>query len=83
MRSSMHGRETTQVEEDRGMRMYRDQGVPEYWVVDLDARAIERSTPGDTPVEVATDSLEWHPTGAAEPLIIDLKRYYFAAVLDD
>jgi Uma2 family endonuclease len=61
--------------------MYRDQGVPEYWVIDLDARTIERSTPVDDRVEVAADSLEWRPRGSSAPLIIDLKRY-FADVLD-
>jgi Uma2 family endonuclease len=62
--------------------MYRDQGVAEYWVVDLDARAVERSTPADARVEVATESLVWHPAGATAPLIIDLKRY-FADILDE
>jgi Uma2 family endonuclease len=27
--------------------MFRDEGVAEYWIVDLDARTIERSTPAD------------------------------------
>jgi Uma2 family endonuclease len=61
--------------------MYRDQGVPEYWVIDLDARAVERSTPLDSAVDVEKDSLTWHPVGAPAPLIIDLRRY-FADVLD-
>jgi len=61
--------------------MYRDQGVAEYWVVDLDARTFERSTPADTRVAIAADSIEWYPVGASAPLIIDLPRY-FADVLD-
>jgi hypothetical protein len=50
--------------------------------VDLDARAVERSTPADSRVEVIADSLKWHPAGASSPLVLDLERY-FAEVLDD
>jgi Uma2 family endonuclease len=56
--------------------MYRDQGVGEYWVVDLDARVIEVSTPATDGVEVLADSLEWRPRNAPAPLVIDLKRYF-------
>jgi Uma2 family endonuclease len=61
--------------------LYRDQRVDEYWLVDLDARAVERSTPGRTTVEVLADELAWHPIAAISPLIIDLSQY-FAGVLD-
>ena len=62
--------------------LYRDEGVNEYWVIDLDARAVERSTPNDSNVDTATETLSWHPNGATSALVIDLKRY-FANVLDD
>jgi Uma2 family endonuclease len=61
--------------------LYRDEGVDEYWVVDLETRRFERSTPADMAVAVEADTLRWHPAGAAA-LEIDLKRY-FAEVLDD
>jgi Uma2 family endonuclease len=61
--------------------LFRDEGVDEYWVVDLDARTIERSTPTDPRVEVLADELTWRPAGAASSLVIDLNAY-FAAVLD-
>lgn len=60
--------------------LYRDEGVDEYWLIDLDARVFERSTPVDARVESATETLSWLPTGAAAPLTIDLKQY-FAEVL--
>jgi Uma2 family endonuclease len=62
--------------------MYRDQGVAEYWVVDLAARTFEVSTPATKGIDVASDSLNWWPRNVAAPLIIDVKRY-FADVLDD
>lgn len=61
--------------------LYRDVGVPEYWIVDLDARTIERSTPADARPEILVDKLEWLPEGATAPLAVDLDRY-FASVLD-
>jgi Uma2 family endonuclease len=61
--------------------LFRDEGVDEYWIVDLDARTIERSTPIDPRVEVLSERLEWLPEGAASPLGIDIVDY-FARVLD-
>ncbi len=60
--------------------LFREEGVAEYWVVDLDARAVERSTPADPRVEIIADRLEWSVAGASTALVIDLPRY-FAEVL--
>jgi Uma2 family endonuclease len=62
--------------------LYRDERVDEYWVVDLEARRFERSTPADTTVELAAATLRWRPAGAGDALNLDVKRY-FAEVLDD
>ena len=51
---------------------YLDAGVPEYWIVDLDARMIERWIPTRETPEVIRNSLEWKPEGAETPLIVDL-----------
>lgn len=61
--------------------VYREEGVEVYWVIDLDARTLERSVPSDPRVKVFADRIDWHPTGAAQPLIIDLEEY-FCRVLD-
>lgn len=62
-------------------KIYQDEGVPEYWIVDLDARVVERWRPDDERPEILTDALVWRPRANIEPLTIDLEEY-FAAVLD-
>lgn len=51
---------------------YMDAGVPEYWVVDVDARIVERWTPGRETPTVFRETLEWRPEGATTSLITDL-----------
>jgi len=48
---------------DRGAkrRIYERAGVAEYWIVDLDARLVERWRPGDERPEVVSDNLVWEP----------------------
>jgi Uma2 family endonuclease len=58
-----------------------DEGVPEYWIVDLDARAFERWRPADERPEILVEALVWQPRVELEPLVSDLQEY-FAAVLD-
>jgi len=59
---------------DRGLkrRIYQRVGVPEYWIVDLDARMVERWRPEDKRPEIADRQLAWQPDPGAEPLTIDL-----------
>ena len=50
--------------------------VPEYWIVDLDARLVERWRPGDERPEILTELLEWHPEGAAESFRLELPGFF-------
>lgn len=62
---------------DRGAkrRIYQRAGVAEYWIVDLDARLIERWRPADERPEIADGILEWTlPGGAAGAL--DVRRFF-------
>lgn len=52
--------------------------VPEYWVVDLSRRLVERWRPGDRHAEVLTSVLVWHPPGPNEPLTIDVASLFVA-----
>ena len=63
-------------------RRYQRAGVPEYWIVDVDARLIERWRPGDERPELLTDELTWQLREGVEPLAIDLGAY-FRMVLDE
>ena len=53
-------------------RRFQRAGVPEYWIVDLDNRRIERWRSMDLQAEILTETLSWHPEGTSEPLVIDL-----------
>jgi Uma2 family endonuclease len=63
-------------------RLYQRAGVGEYWIVDLDARLVERWRPADARPELLTETLDWRPEGSAEPLSVDLP-HFFADVLGD
>jgi hypothetical protein len=61
--------------------IHQSQDVPGYWIVDLDARLIERWHPEDTRPEMLTSAITWQPRENLAPLSIDLVRF-FADVLD-
>jgi len=63
---------------DRGRKraLYKDKGVPQYWIVDADERTVERWRVDDSPVEMLTESLQWQPDPDAPPLVIDLRGYF-------
>jgi Uma2 family endonuclease len=63
-------------------RLFQRAGVPEYWIVDLEARLVERWRPGDDRPEILTEVLEWIPEEGVEPLRVELAPL-FARVLDE
>lgn len=50
--------------------------VPDYWIVDLDARLVERWTPNDERPQLLTETLAWHPAGATQPFTLELPRFF-------
>ena len=63
---------------DRGRKriLYKEKGVPEYWIVDTDERRVERRRLDNLPAEILTESLEWQPDPDVPPLVIDLPAYF-------
>jgi Uma2 family endonuclease len=62
---------------------YQRHRVSEYWVVDDASRTIERWTPDDERPELLADRLVWHPSGAAEPFVLDLVRFFEEVAPED
>jgi Uma2 family endonuclease len=60
-------------------RRYQRYGV-EYWIVDLDARLVERWLPDAPRLEVLDVTLRRQPRGAAAPLEIDLTALFAEAL---
>jgi Uma2 family endonuclease len=73
---------TAHTDRVRKRAVYRQEGVNEYWMVDLEARVIGRATPADDRVDVVADAFEWLPEGASAPLRVDVEGY-FRAVLGE
>lgn len=61
-------------------RLYQRQSVPEYWIVDIDGRLVERWRPDDDRPELLTERLEWRPSENHAPLAIDLEEYFRTVV---
>jgi Uma2 family endonuclease len=57
-------------------KFFQRVAVPDYWVVDLDARLVERWTPSDARPEIIDGTLVWHSAGTATPFRLDLVSYF-------
>jgi len=57
-------------------RLYQRAGIPEYWVVDNDARLIERWRRDDERPEILSKELVWSVSPAHPPLTVDLAKFF-------
>ena len=62
-------------------RLYQRAGI-ELWIVDLDARIVERWTPDSARPEICAEWIEWCPPGAAAPFRLDIEAL-MRRILDD
>ena len=63
-------------------RTYQRHGVPEYWIIDLDARGVERWQPDDARPEVLNQILEWRPRTDIPPFTLNLPEFFRTALAD-
>jgi len=69
---------TARADRHRKRLIYQDQGVPEYWIVDSEARLVERWRPGDSRPEQIAEELVWEPRADVSALRMDLAEYFRA-----
>ena len=56
--------------------LHQRERTPEYWIVDTDARLIERWRPADERPEILTETLTWTPSAVVEPFVLSLHEYF-------
>lgn len=69
-------RGTARVDRGRKRLLYGEEDVGAYWIVDLDARCVERWGRGSMEAEVCRSALAWQPVSDCDALVIDLVRYF-------
>jgi Uma2 family endonuclease len=62
-------------------KLYIELGIPEYWIIDPEQRAVRVVLLGEDD-RVVTDMLTWHPPIAAEPLTVDVRSVFREALGD-
>lgn len=60
--------------------IYQSQGVAEYWIVDPDARLVERWRPSDERAELISETLLWTPASDGPTLSINLPAFFRKAL---
>lgn len=67
---------TARADRVRKRELYARKRIPEYWIVDVDARVFERWRPEDERPEILSERLQWRPDVERDALMIDLIDYF-------
>jgi Uma2 family endonuclease len=67
---------TRRTDRQEKRELYQRKGVPEYWIVDVEARVIERWRSDASVAEPASGRLQWRPHRFADPLTIDAAQFF-------
>ena len=67
---------TARVDRINKRRIYQEERIPEYWIVDIEGEIIERWRPDDSRPEVLSNTISWQPRPDVSPLTIDLLRFF-------
>ncbi len=57
-------------------RLYQENGVAAYWIVDAEAGQVEVWTPEAVFPVIERERVAWHPAGAVDPLVIELGELF-------
>lgn len=60
-------------------RFFQRVHVPDYWIIDGEAELFEVWQPNDERPALIDSSFMWHPSGADEPLAVDVARFFAEA----
>ena len=67
---------TARADRHRKRVIYQSEGVPEYWIIDGDARLIERWRPLDERPEILSGELVWQPRADLPPFRLALQDLF-------
>ncbi|MGH7584593.1 MAG: Uma2 family endonuclease [Gemmatimonadales bacterium] len=60
--------------------LYLAHGIPEYWIVNAEARVFSRWTSVEDPGQEFSHSITYHPAGLPEPLVIEIPALFDEAL---
>ncbi len=67
---------TMRVDRREKLELYQSMQVPEYWIVDIEKRMLERWLASSQTSEVLREAIAWQPVEGFAPLDIDLEQLF-------
>jgi len=67
---------TSRADRTTKRRLYQEQGVHLYWIIDADAETVAEWTPEAREGRIEREALIWHPRGASTPFTLALEALF-------